>query len=383
MVKQKIKIAFFSEDFSRKGKGTALVFQKLAEQFIENFSDRIELTLIRKAGLCNHPIARKIRNIEIKIYPTPIFSTPISYFIFFLTYKEEFDVVMFNKFVYPGFWFLNSKKFVLLAHDVPVSSIYKIKLTLSSKLFYLFLGLIGKHYLDAVIAVSEDARREVINYHNMSPAKVFAVYNAAGSEFRKFSFLEKAKARGILAEKYQIRPPYILDVSRIEPHKNIDMLIDAFAILKYHYHLPHKLIIVGGRHFLAYTKMIEAKIVKNGLTKEVVIAPYIEEIDLPAVYNLADALVFPSLVEGFGLPLVEAMKCGTPVIASDIPVMREITDGAALLADPFNSNQLADKILEILNNSQLRNELIVKGLERSKFFSWEKTAEDFFKILCA
>ena len=101
---------------------------------------------------------------------------------------------------------------------------------------------------------------------------------------------------------------------------------------------------------------------------------------MPAVYNLAEVLAFPSLIEGFGLPLVEAMKCGTPVIASDIPVMKEITDGAALLVDPLNSKLLADKIWEILNNFQLRKELIQKGLKRSKDFSWFNTAKEVLKI---
>ena len=109
---KKLKIAFFSEDFSRKGKGTALVIQKLVEQFISNFSDRVELVLIRKRGLCSHPLVEKIRNIEIKVYPTPIFSTLISYLTFFIRNKEEFDAVIFNRNVYPGFWFLNAKKFV-------------------------------------------------------------------------------------------------------------------------------------------------------------------------------------------------------------------------------------------------------------------------------
>lgn len=378
---KKLKIAFFSEDFSRQAKGTALVVQKLAEQFISNFSNRVELTLIRKAGFCNHPIARKIRNVEIKIYPAPVFSTIISYLIFFLIYKEKFDIIMFNKFVYPGFWLLNSKKFVLLVHDIPVSPTnYKEKLMLSSKIFYAFLGLIGKRYLDALIADSKDARQGVIKYHRVEPSKVFAVYIAAGDEFRKFSEPEKIEAKKILEESYGIIQPYILDVSRLDPHKNIETLIDAFFILKQKHGIPHKLVIVGGKHLPAYSRLIEDKIADLSLNQDIIIAPYIEEKDLPAVYNLAEVLAFPSLIEGFGLPLVEAMKCGTPVIASDIPVMKEVTSGAAMLTDPFNAELLADRILAILNNPQLRRELVEKGLRRAGDFSWQKTAANFLKI---
>jgi len=378
-----LRIAFFSEDFSRQAKGTAIVIQKIAEQFFTNFSDKVELTLIRKEGLCGHPLTKKIRNIEIRVYKTPIFSTLISYLFFFLTCGEKFDVVIFNKFVYPGFWFLNSKKFILFAHDAPVSpTIYKEKLMFSSKSLYLFLGLVGKYYLDALIVDSQDAKQEVIKYHRVAPPKVFAIYIGAGDEFREFSDQEKLGAKQILEKKYGIAQPYILDVSRLDPHKNIGTLIDAFFILKKEQQIPHKLVIVGGKHLPVYSQMIEDKIKNLSLSKDIVIAPYIEEEDLPGVYNLADALVFPSLIEGFGLPLVEAMKCGAPIIASDIPVMKEITDGAALFVDPFNFELMADKILEILNNSQLRKKLVEKGLKRSKDFSWLNTAEEFLKILC-
>ena len=111
---KKLKIAFFSEDFSRKGKGTALVIQKLAEQFLADFSDQVELTLIRKAGFLGHPTADKIRNIEIKVYKTPIFSTLVSNLVFFLGNREKFDAVIFNRNVYPGFWLLNAEKFILI-----------------------------------------------------------------------------------------------------------------------------------------------------------------------------------------------------------------------------------------------------------------------------
>ena len=254
---KKLKIAFFSEDFSRKGKGTALVVQKVIEQFIINFSDEVELVLIRKEGLLDHPLAKKIRNLEIKVYPSPVFSTLISYLTLFLTCREEFDVVLFNKFVYPGFWFLNSKKFVLLAHDAPVSpTVYKEKLPLGAKLQYLFLSLVGKHYLDALIVDSQDARQEVIKYHKVPPEKVFAVYIAASDEFRKFSDQEKIEGKRILNQDYGINQPFILDVSRLDPHKNIETLIDAFLILKKENRIPHKLVIVGGRHFPEDSRMI-------------------------------------------------------------------------------------------------------------------------------
>ncbi len=378
----KLKIAFFSEDFSRQAKGTAIVVQKLTEQFLINFSDKVELTLIRKKGLCSHPLAKKIRNIEIKVYPTPIFSTLISYLTFFVKNREEFDAVIFNRNVYPGFWLLNAKKFILLLYDAPANQTYKVKMSLDIKLIDIFFKYIGQYFLNAVIAVSKSAREEIIRYYRMDSGKVFSIYGGVSENFRPFSEIDKENRKDYLKKKYNISTPYILDVSRLDPHKNIETLLDAFSLLKKDKKLPHKLIIVGGRHLPEYTRMIESKITKEGLREEVFIAPYIENEDLPAVYNLADLLVYPSLLEGFGLPIVEAMRCGVPVVASDIPVLAEVSGGAAALVNPRDAKQLAGKIFEVLENKKLRNELIAKGLERSKIFSWQKTAEEMFKILC-
>src|SRR3989344_335196 len=351
----KIRIAFFGEDFSRKAKGTALVVQKLAEEFINNFAGRIELAVIRKAGVCHHPLIDKIRNIEIKVYRLPAFSSLISYFLFFIFNKNEFDITVFNRNVYPGFWFLNSKKFVLILHDASISEIYREKLDFANQFFYWFLKYVGKHYLDTVIVDSEDARRLVIQHYRMELSKVVVVHLAACSEFKKFSESERISAVAALRELYKIEPPYILDVSRLDPHKNIETVIDAFLILKRQSHFSHKLVIVGGRHLPEYTKMIELKIAKNDLEKDVIIAPYIEAADLPAVYNLADILVFPSLAEGFGLPLLEGMGCGVPVITSNISSLPEVAGGAAILINPLDSRQLAGEGQKILNNKQLKH----------------------------
>ena len=381
MDSKKLRVAFFSEDFSRQAKGTAIVIQKLAEQFLTDFSGQIELTLIRKEGFCGHPLVKKMRNIEIKVYKTPIFSTLISYFIFFIKNKEEFDAIIFNRNVYPGFWLLNAKKYILFIYDAPVNQIYKENLSLENRLIYFFLKYIGKYFLDAMIAVSNDAKSGIIEYLNLNPSRVFTVYGGVGDEYRLFSDQEKTDAQAVLKEKYGIITPYILAVSRLEPHKNITTIIDSFFILKNQYNITHKLVIVGGRHLSGHTKMIEEKIANLNLSKDIIITSYIEENDMPAVYNLADLLIFPSLLEGFGLPVAEAMKCGTPVIASNLPVMAEVADGAAILVDSYNAELFATNALKILKNQKLEQELVRKGLERSKVFSWKNSVEQLFRII--
>ena len=378
---EKLKIAFFGEDFSRKAKGTALVVQKIAEQFLENFPDKIELALIRKAGVCNHPTAKKIRNIEIRLYRLPVFSTLISYLIFFIKNKEKFDVIIFNRNVYPGFWLLNAKKFVLLLYDAPANSLHRIKMSFDIKLIDFFLKYVGKHFLNAILAMSKEARKEIIGYYRIPPEKAFYVYGGVSENFRPFSSPEKAEAGKRIQKKYGITRPYVLDVSRLDPQKNIHTLIDAFLILKKEKCITHRLVIVGGRHLPEYNTLIERKISKAGLQRDIFIAPYIEEEDVPVVYNLAEMLVYPSLLEGFGLPIIEAMKCGIPVIASDIPVFREVVGDAAILLNPLDAGSMANKIFEILDNQKFRGNLIARGLERSKIFSWKRTASDLFKII--
>ncbi len=378
---KKLKVAFFSEDFSRQAKGTAIVIQKLAAQLLIDFPDKIELTLIRKEGLCVHPTAKKIRNIEIPVYKTPVFSTLISYLVFFLKNKEEFDAVIFNRNVYPGFWFLNSKKFILFLYDAPINEIYKEKLSFENRLIYSFIKYVGKYFLDSFIGVSSDASLGIVDYFNLDPAQVHTIYGGVGDNYGLFSDQEKINFKPILKDKYGIAAPYILDVSRLEPHKNITVLIDVFSILKKQHKIGHKLVIDVVRHMSDYNRMIDEKIFKLNLSGDVVIAPYIAEEDMPAVYNSAHLLIFPSLLEGFGLPVIEAMKCGLPVITSNLPVMKEVAGDAAVLADPYNAELLAHKALEILGDRKFRNELIAKGLERSKVFSWRSSARELVKIL--
>ena len=297
----KIKVAFFGDDFSRKGKGTALVVQKIAEQFVNEFSGQIELVIMRKAGKCDNQTAKKVRNIEIK--RIPFLGTAISYLLFFIFNKEKFDIVMFNKLVYPGFWLLNSKKFVLLAHDAPVSPVYEEKLMFSGRLFYWFLGAIGKYFLDSIIVDSEDAKREIIRYHRLDRNKVFVIYLSAGDEFRKFSGEEKIKAKELIKRKYQIAPPYILDVSRLDPHKNILNVLGAYLIFRDKFDFSHRLVFVGGSHTSEYSELVKARALNSGFKDDILFAEYIEPEDLPALYNLADILVFPSLLGRFWLAI--------------------------------------------------------------------------------
>ena len=180
---------------------------------------------------------------------------------------------------------------------------------------------------------------------------------------------------GSLKDKYRIKTPCILHVSNFEPAKNISSILKAFYKAR-KMGLPHTLIMVGyGPDFKKALRIAE----ELGLKGKVVFTGHLEE-DLPKLYNISDMLIFPSLYEGFGFPLLEAMSCGTPVITSNIYAMPEIVKDSALLVNPLDIDDIARGICELAFNEDLRKELAKKGMERAKFFSWRRCAEEHMKL---
>jgi len=163
--------------------------------------------------------------------------------------------------------------------------------------------------------------------------------------------------------------PYFLYVGNLEPRKNLERLIEAFA------HLPqkdHDLVIVGNRWY--HGEAPEQKARSLGLNGRVKFMGYVPRADLPALFSAATALVYPSLLEGFGLPVVEAMACGTPVITAGNSSMREVASGAAMLVDPRDVRDMTETLARVAEDEALRKELSAKGLKRAADFSWQKTA---------
>ena len=373
MEKNKLRVAFFGDDFSRKGKGTALVIQKIAEELLMRHSHEVEIVLIRPPGECRGSVCDKARSV---IVPQR-FSTLLSYLWFFIIHRDRYDVIVFNRVVYPGFWFLRAKRRILFVYDASISEVYFVERTWINLVFEYLLRSIGQYFLDVVIAVSDDARKHVITYFKLPTHKVRTLYPGATDGFRTYSESERYQSLSVLEKKYGVRSPYIVDVSRFDPHKNIHRMLEAFFMLKEKHQIPHKLVFVGGAHTPDYSKMILGKISASRFANDVLIVDYIDDIDMPALYNCADVVAYPSLVEGFGMPLLEAMRCGTPVVTSNISCLPEIAAGAALLVDPLSPESIAEGILKVQNDSELRAELVAKGLRRAAVFDWTKSTEMF------
>lgn len=214
---------------------------------------------------------------------------------------------------------------------------------------------------------------DIIRYFKIPENKIKVIYLGVDEDYKPLSETEIRKVR----QKYHLNYPFILYVGSLISHKNIPTLIKAFYKLK-KYGLPHKLVITGKRGW-KYKNIFEI-ISKLNLQKDVVFTGYVQREDLPALYNAADLFVYPSLYEGFGLPPLEAMACGTPVITSNTSSLPEVVGNAGIMVDPYDIDGLAKAMYEVLTNEGLRAELRKRGLERAKMFSWKKTAEETLNV---
>ena len=222
---------------------------------------------------------------------------------------------------------------------------------------------------DAIITPTESVRRDVCEVLKVSSEKVFAITEAARACFRPLAFAETADVRSRLG----IGDDFLLTVGTLEPRKNLSVLVSAFAeVARARPQSNTQLVIAGGRGWLS-GPLFEA-IAKSSMRDRIFLTDYLHDEDLQALYSSCRAFVYPSIHEGFGLPPLEAMACGAPVVASRIPALEETTGGTALLFDPKSVEELTRSILELLDNESARRELSTAGQRRAAEFSWEKTA---------
>ena len=216
-----------------------------------------------------------------------------------------------------------------------------------------------------VIAVSENTRQDLMRCLDVPQEKIRVVYNGVDHD------IFKPSGRRPLAY------PYILYVGSERPRKNLARLLEAFAVVKQSGDYPAlRLVKIGspGRHS-AYRQATLDKIKELGLNDDVVFIPYVTDPQLAEYYSAARMLVYPSLYEGFGLPVIEAMACGCPVITSNVSALPEVAGDAALLVDPLGVNQLVSGMIRLLTQKEFRDALVARGLKRSSDFSWSGTAK--------
>jgi len=230
-------------------------------------------------------------------------------------------------------------------------------------------------WTDLVITISQSSKNDIVEYLGIDPNCIYVTYLASryGAGYLSSEFTQKLQ----YTIDYDFTKPYILFVSTIEPRKNINNLILAFNLLKNHAQIEHQLILIGKKGW--NYQPIFAAIESSPWKQDIHHLDYLSDELVALFYSKADAFVYPSHYEGFGLPVLEAMTLGTPVITSNTSSLPEVVGDAALMVDPNSPCQIAEAILRVIGDSSLRDELIQKGKERGKLFSWEKTARETLK----
>jgi len=220
---------------------------------------------------------------------------------------------------------------------------------------------------DKVIAISESTRKDILKYWGVDDARVVVIPNG----LKRASFSKPVNSvmiENILA-KYKIQGRYILYVSRLEhPGKNHNTLIEAYEKIKRSVDLPHKLVLAGGAWDAA--DRIYERAEKSEFRSEIIFPGYVPEEDLACLYSGADLFVFPSLFEGFGIPLLEAMASGVPVVCSNTSSLPEVLGGCGLTFDPRDPDDIAKQMKTVLTSEELRGQYVKLGLERARQFDW-------------
>ncbi|NQU83641.1 MAG: glycosyltransferase family 4 protein [Parcubacteria group bacterium] len=301
---------------------------------------------------CEFKFPNKLFNMSLKFFKYPKIDKLIA---------DDIDV-----FLAPNLNFLSLSKDVkkiIIVHDLSFE-IYPDFFSLKSRLWHKLINLKKIcQEADVVIAVSKNTAQDLNDIYNIPRDKIKVVYSGVETKQCLVS-TERIK------QKYNLPENFILYLGNVEPRKNIDGLITAFEGLK-NYHL----VIAGSSGFKS------RHLCNDHHKKNIKFLSYVPEEDRATLYKLAKLFVFPSYYEGFGFPPLEAMTQGTPVVSSISSSLIEVVGDAGILIDPYNTNELAWAMNEILTNKKMRDELIQRGYERVKMFKWKNTAEEVLKII--
>ncbi|MEK7072211.1 MAG: glycosyltransferase family 1 protein [Patescibacteria group bacterium] len=261
----------------------------------------------------------------------------------------------------------NCKK-VVTVHDLSYL-IYPQFSTLKSRFWHKIL--MAKKIIqqaDGVIAVFSSTKNDLIDLLKIEESKIKVIYEGVD---HKFQIINNQVELDNVSKKYKLPDKFILYLGTLEPRKNIESIIEAYSKLK----TDHYLVIGGATGWK--TQRIMALVQKNDKIKKI---GYVAEEDKRGLYNLADLFVYPSYYEGFGLPPVEAMACGTPVIAGSNSSQVEVIKNGGLLVDPYNINEITKAMEIMLANKELRDEFITAGLKVARDYQWDKTAKETLEI---
>jgi glycosyltransferase involved in cell wall biosynthesis len=261
---------------------------------------------------------------------------------------------------------------VLTVHDM----IFKLFPEHQKRLNYWYLNATMPLYCrraDAIISVSECSKRDLVAHYGVDPGKVTVIYEAAAPEFRPASPTEVEEIR----RRYSLPGQFLIHVGTLEPRKNLTRLVEALQLLR-NQGLIVPLWVVGGKGWLydEFFQRLEGLDVRDAVH----LTGYVPAADLPLLYSAATVAAVPSVYEGFGLPVLEAMACGTPVVASDTSSLPEMGGDAARYFDPYDVEAMAEALRLVWTETDLRAEMRRRGLVQASQFSWVRAAEETIRV---
>ncbi len=263
-------------------------------------------------------------------------------------------------------------------HDIIYMENSLIKQLTNSASFYQKFGNLYRRFIvrsvvkksKHLITVSNYEMDNITRFFKLKNKKLQTIYN--GVSFHFSNKIEKKHIEKVKA-KYELPEHYLLHIANKDPRKNTSRVLKAFKVFLNKTDTDFKLVMLGCRD--NDLRAMLGKIDAHNLYKDIILPSYVSDEDLPVFYNLAELFLFPSLREGFGIPIIEAMACGVPVITSNTSSMPEVSGAAAHLIDPYKTEEISNGILKIISNTNYKNELIQKGLKRYRLFSWHTMAK--------
>ncbi len=376
--KKQLKIGIDARFYGPVGKGLGRYTKEIVDRIISLDKDNFYVVFLSPANydtfLCSSDRVKKV------LIKSRWYSLKEQIFFPLRINREKLDLMHFTHFNVPIFL---SVKFIVTIHDLILTKFNSRKASklniLSYKIKYLaYQFVIAKAIKksQAIITVSEFTKKDILKKFKVNEKKIFMIYEGV------FAFTE-VEGRGLEKDyDFNSKKPFLLYVGNAYPHKNLEGLIKIFIKLK---NKKIKLVLVGQMdYFYNRIKEITIKLKLSGnkdKTKDRIIFPgYVPDNDLAIFFKRATAYIFPSLYEGFGLPPLEAMSKSCPVISSNQGSLPEILDYAAYYFNPYNLEESCEKIEEFLKNEKLREEHVQKGLERIKFFSWDRAAAETLAV---
>ena len=304
-----------------------------------------------------------------------------------ILYSLKLDLVHFPHFNIPVFY---HGKFVVTIHDL-IHQKFKMKRATTRDPLTYFIKQKAYNYAFAtalkksekIITVSDYVEHELIDQWKVDAKKLVVTKEGVENQLIKRAKTCTDLKMEQTLKKYSIKKPFIFYVGNAHPHKNVEGLIDAFLILRKKYQYLQLVLSGNGHYFWDRIRgdFLDSRLAKNDVVrKNIIFTGFISDDELVALYKSSQVYVVPSFEEGFGIPLLEAMACGTPVVASNTSATPEIGGDAALYFNPHSSEDMALKISTVLNSNVLQKDFVEKGKQRIKEFSWEKMAEQTLDV---